>query len=380
MRSWRYSKWEGEADDPLELEAIMDMLADLLIEGRQGIWFEDESGITFKDIQDILDALEVLEQQGLLPERYQGEEGMKKLMERLEEEGYIRRERQKPDLTQKGLERVSEKTLRDLLQSIGKSGVGHHETRQPGTGIETDYSTKPYEYGDPLNLDVSGTLLNAAIREGPKVPLPLEADDLEIYQSEHMAPCATVLCLDCSHSMILYGEDRWTPARRVAMALAHLIRTQYPGDSLNVVLFHDDAEEIRPDDLLYTDIGPHYTNTREGLILAQRILSRKRTLNRQIIMITDGKPSVITEGDRIYRDPSWGLNPLIVTKTLDEARRCRNSGVIINTFMLARDMTLVDFVRKVTSITRGRAYFASPRTLGQYLLLDFMTRKGRRIK
>ena len=198
-------------------------------------------------------------------------------------------------------------------------------------------------------------------------------------QCEYQSSCATVVMLDCSHSMILYGEDRFTPAKKVALALATLIRTQYPGDSLHMVLFHDSAEEIPLQELARVQVGPYYTNTREGLRLAQRILSRQKKDMRQIVMITDGKPSALTlEDGRIYKN-AFGLDPLVVSETLHEVARCRRNGILINTFMLASDYGLVNFVQKVTEICRGKAYFTTPYTLGQYLLMDYMQKKVKHI-
>jgi Ca-activated chloride channel family protein len=185
--------------------------------------------------------------------------------------------------------------------------------------------------------------------------------------------------LDCSHSMILYGEDRFTPAKKVAMALSHLIRTQYPGDSLSLVLFHDSAEELPLSQLARVKVGPYYTNTREGLRMAQRILQRQRKDMKQIVMITDGKPSALTlEDGRIYKN-AFGLDPLVVSETLKEVSKCKRAGVLINTFMLASDYGLVQFVQKVTEMCRGKAYFTTPYTLGQYLLMDYMSRKTKAV-
>jgi Ca-activated chloride channel family protein len=283
------------------------------------------------------------------------------------------------EVTDKSLDFLGFKTLKDLLGSLGKSSFGRHDTRDLATGIETSGSSKQYEFGDMLNLDVSETLFSAIRREGPKMPLDMEYSDLHVHQSEYQSSCATVLMLDCSHSMILYGEDRFTPAKRVALALAHLIRTQYPGDSLRCVLFHDSAEELAISQLARVQVGPYYTNTRDGLILARRLLNRERKDMRQIIMITDGKPSCLTlEDGRVYRN-AYGLDPLVISRTLEEVNHCKKQGILINTFMLASDYGLVNFVQKVTEICRGKAYFTTPYTLGQYLLMDYMNRKTRTI-
>ncbi|MGB6989338.1 MAG: VWA domain-containing protein, partial [Candidatus Sulfotelmatobacter sp.] len=254
-----------------------------------------------------------------------------------------------------------------------------HDTRDLSTGIEASGASRTYEFGDTLNLDITATLSSAIQREGLGLPLNIEYRDLQVHQCEYQSSCATVLMLDCSHSMILYGEDRFTPAKKVAMALSHLIRTQYPGDSLSLVLFHDSAEEVPLSQLARVKVGPYYTNTREGLRLAQRILQRQRKDMKQIVMITDGKPSALTlEDGRIYKN-AFGLDPLVVSQTLEEVSKCKRAGVLINTFMLASDYGLVQFVQKVTEMCRGKAYFTTPYTLGQYLLMDYMSRKTKTI-
>jgi len=282
-------------------------------------------------------------------------------------------------LTEKGVDFLGYKTLKHLLGSIGKSSFGSHETEHLATGIEAEAASKLYEYGDTLNLDVNATLTSAIEREGLGVPINLEYEDLRVYQAEYRSSSATVLMLDCSHSMILYGEDRFTPAKKVALALTHLIRTQYPGDTLRVVLFHDTAEEIPLGQLAHAQVGPYHTNTAEGLKLARRLLLGQRKDMRQIIMITDGKPSALTLPDgRIYVN-SMGLDPQILQATYREVALCRRSGIMINTFMLARDRSLVEFVKKVSAICRGKAYFTNTMTLGQFILMDFMRRKTRRV-
>jgi Ca-activated chloride channel family protein len=262
---------------------------------------------------------------------------------------------------------------------MGRASFGRHDTRDLATGVEASGPSKQWEFGDTMNLDVSGTLLNTIARDGLRLPLEVEYRDLQVRQAEYQSSCATVVMLDCSHSMILYGEDRFTPAKRVALALSHLLRTQYPGDSLHLVLFHDSAEEVPLSQLARVRVGPHYTNTREGLRVAQRILRRERKDMKQIVMITDGKPSALTEDDgRIYRNP-FGLDPRVVALTLKEVAACRRQGVLVNTFMLARDRDLVAFVKKVTEMCRGKAYFTTPYSLGQYVLMDYLNRKVRKV-
>lgn len=316
-----------------------------------------------------------------------------RLARQLVNEGYVRLDAQQGtagaggnaegnstvEITDKAIDFLGYKTLKDLLGSLGKSSFGAHETRDLATGIEASGASKQYEFGDTLNLDISTTLFSAMRREGPKLPLNLEYKDLHVHQSEYRSSCATVLMLDCSHSMILYGEDRFTPAKKVALALAHLIRTQFPGDTLRCVLFHDSAEEVRLSELARVHVGPWYTNTRDGLILAQRMLEKERKDMKQIIMITDGKPSALTLDDgRMYRN-AFGLDPLVISRTLEEVGRCKRKGILINTFMLASDYGLVQFVQQVTELCRGKAYFTTPYTLGEYLLLDYMNRKSKTI-
>ncbi len=417
MKNIKYSKYTGMDWDSLSLEELLNKLSDFLL---QSGFFQDYYGLNdtgqdhnLQNLHDaILDALlnqdmlsdELLEK--LMEGSAQDQDAklsqlVQKLMERLREEGYLSYSDGPPgadnatsgpghenseagqvrfELTNKSLDFLGYKTLKDLLGSLGRSHFGRHDTRDMATGIETSGASKSYEFGDTLNLDVSGTLLNAVRREGLGMPLKLDYPDLMIHQSEYQSSCATVLMLDCSHSMILYGEDRFTPAKRVAMALAHLIRTQYPGDSLNLVLFHDSAEELPLSQLARVQVGPYYTNTCEGLRLARRILARQRKDMKQIIMITDGKPSALTkENGMIYKN-SFGLDPVVVRETLREVSTCRKSGIMINTFMLARDYDLVSFVKKVTEICRGKAYFTTPYTLGQYLLLDYMQNKVKTIR
>jgi Ca-activated chloride channel family protein len=279
------------------------------------------------------------------------------------------------ELTDKSVDFLGFKALKGLLGGLGKANLGQHETKELSTGVEVVGSSKRYEFGDTLNLDVSRTLLSAVRREGLGVPLNLIADDLHVHQAEYRSSCATVLMLDCSHSMILYGEDRFTPAKRVTLALSHLIRTQYPGDRLHLVLFHDSAEEVPLSRLASVHVGPFHTNTAEGLRLAQEILMRQRSDMRQIIMITDGKPSALTlEDGRIYKNP-FGLDPLILDQTFEQVVECRRKGIMINTFMLARDYSLVGFVKKLTEIVQGKAYFTTPSQLGQYVLMDYVKRK-----
>ena len=427
---YRYSKFTGDDLDEVDLEELLSRLSDLMLSSGfdDGYSIPGEDGHSMQSLHDAI--MEALLNGGLLSdetlERLLGkdwqtsdeseaklDELIQRIIEKLQHQGYLtsspdlenERERRdgtgpgvgsaeqsfKFEITDKSLDFLGYRALRDLLGSMGKSSLGRHDTREMATGVEASGAPKRYEFGDTMNLDASATILNAVSRARSN-PAPLASDpksgslqihvdyeDLMVAQGEYQSSCATVLMLDCSHSMILYGEDRFTPAKRVALALANLIRLQYPGDALKVVLFHDSAEEIPLSQLARVKVGPYYTNTREGLRLARRLLERQQKDMRQIVMITDGKPSALTRPDgRIYRN-AFGLDPFIVSETVAEVAACRNAGILINTFMLARDYDLVSFVRKVAEICHGKAYFTTPRTLGRYVLMDYMDKKTRTV-
>ncbi|HEV3041067.1 MAG TPA: VWA domain-containing protein [Candidatus Angelobacter sp.] len=410
MKYTKYSKYVADLADELSLEDLLNALSDYLLESgfQNSMYFQqmDEHSLDalreairqalemgdFMDEQ-MRERLEQMQMDGTL------EELVEKLINRMQQEDFIsvddpfdRNEQATTpgqtgeaqgqvrfEITDKSLDFLGYKTLRDLLGSLGRSSFGRHDTRDLATGIESSGASKRYEFGDTLNLDITETLASAIQRDGLQLPLNIEYSDLHVHQCEYQSSCATVVMLDCSHSMILYGEDRFTPAKKVAMALSQLIRTQYPGDSLSLVLFHDSAEELPISQLARVKVGPYYTNTREGLRVAQRILQRQKKDMKQIIMITDGKPSALTlEDGRIYKN-AFGLDPLVVSQTLEEVSRCKRAGIMINTFMLASDYGLVQFVQKVSQMCRGKAYFTTPQTLGQYLLMDYMSRKMKTI-
>ncbi|HET8667467.1 MAG TPA: VWA domain-containing protein [Terriglobales bacterium] len=413
MKFIRYSKYVPDPASELSMQDLLNALSDFLLNSGfqnpyQSFYEMPNDEQTMDDLRDAIeqallgeDSLEEAMREQLQQMKEDGtlDNLIEQLMKQMEQEDYISIDNppdasQQPstggqvgrsqaqvkfEITDKSLDFLGYRTLRDLLGSLGKSSFGRHDTRDLATGIEASGASKTYEFGDTLNLDITATLSSAIQREGLTLPLKLEYSDLQVHQCEYNSSCATVLMLDCSHSMILYGEDRFTPAKKVAMALSHLIRTQYPGDSLNLILFHDSAEEVPLSQLARVKVGPYYTNTREGLRLAQRILQHQRKDMKQIVMITDGKPSALTlEDGRIYKN-AFGLDPLVVSQTLEEVSKCKRSGVMINTFMLASDFGLVQFVQKVTEMCRGKAYFTTPYTLGQYLLMDYMSRKTRTI-
>jgi Ca-activated chloride channel family protein len=457
MKFTRYSKFNGLDVYGINLGDLMESLSDSLLSSG----YDDDYYWTREQIHrdTSLDALrrallEALMEQRLLSQhqiqqmldenegRYEGsqvQEMLNQLIERLVEEGYLklheepltaqqRREMMgengagrieeplprnvKFEVTEKGLDFLGYKTLRNLLGSLGKSSMGRHDTAHLATGVEAEAASKPYEFGDTINLDVNTTLVSAMQRASQEqaehaggvrtvFPLNLEYRDLHVHQCDYQSSCATVVMLDCSHSMILYGEDRFTPAKKVALALGHLIRTQYPGDSLKVVLFHDTAEELPMAKLASTQVGPYHTNTAEGLRLARRILQAQRKDMKQIVMVTDGKPTACfidgaaaasfagqrygppaTAGGsdrRLYKN-SMGGDPWVMEATFREVQACRKAGIVINTFMLASDYYLVEFVKEMTAMTNGKAYFANPSNLSQFVLIDFLRRRKSRVK
>jgi Ca-activated chloride channel family protein len=422
MKIIRYGRYTGEPADAVDLEELMRRLSDFFLRSgfesqffdlaeydpqrtmealRQAILQALEEGDLFPDGALSEEMRKLLRNPGALDHK-QVRELLDQIIERMTQEGYINpqphvasppqqsalgqtgpaRERNTEarfEITDKTIDFLGYKTLRDLLASFGRSSFGRHDTRDLATGVESGGASRAYEFGDTVNLDISATLFNAVRREGARVPIELDYPDLMVHQCEYQSSCATVMMLDCSHSMILYGEDRFTPAKKVALALSQLIRTQYPGDSLSLVLFHDSAEEVPLAELARVQVGPFYTNTREGLRVARRILQRQKKDMRQIVMITDGKPSALTlEDGRIYKN-AFGLDPFVVSQTLEEVNKCKRAGILINTFMLSSDYSLVHFVRKVTEMCRGKAYFTTPYTLGQYLLMDYVNRKTRHV-
>ncbi|HEX6730097.1 MAG TPA: VWA domain-containing protein [Pyrinomonadaceae bacterium] len=440
MRFTRYSKFKGFDVSALNLGELMDGMSDALLDSG---YDDDYYWNRQRRPQDTsLDSLrrallQALLNQSLLTEqqvqemladnegRFKGsllEQLLNELIERLVDEGYLTlheattppsESQDRPgngqgefsdplprnvrfEVTEKGLDFLGYKTLRNLLGSFGKSAFGRHDTEHLSTGVEAAAVSKRYEFGDTINLDVNTTLLSAIQREGVKVPLNLEYRDLHVHQCDYQSSCATVVMLDCSHSMILYGEDRFTPAKKVALAMSHLIRTQYPGDSLKVVLFHDSAEELPLGKLATTHVGPYHTNTAEGLRLSRRLLQAQRSEMKQIVMVTDGKPTACYIGQsssrgagtvnkpggpsrRLYKN-SMGGDPFVMAETFREVQACRKAGIMINTFMLASDYYLVDFVKQMTAMTNGKAYFANPSNLSQFVLIDFLRRRTRRIR
>jgi Ca-activated chloride channel homolog len=316
-----------------------------------------------------------LQEQGYLPK----ELDLEAFFASLEEEQLVGRDSEGGlQLTSGGERRIRKSAFEEVFSSLKRAGPGYHPIHAAGDGIERLPETRPYSFGDELHLLEHARSLQNAMRR-TQGELELAEEDLEVYETEHLTSCATIVAIDISHSMILYGEDRITPAKTVALALTELITTKYPKDHLGVILFGDRAERVALSDIPYIEAGPFHTNTREALPLARGLLARQKQPNKQIFLVTDGKPSAITDGGRIYKNP-FGLDMKIVNLTLEEADLCRRQKVVITTFMLATDPMLTQFVEKLTQINRGRAYFASPYNLGEFILADYIRNRRRRIR
>jgi Ca-activated chloride channel homolog len=358
-----YSQWKGPRPQDLEfLRQLMDIYRNLLLQ-------------TGGDVDEALKWMQHFgEQYGFFNATF----GLEQFKQLLEQSGEAQRTPQGFAVTPQGEKRIRQDSLNEIFNALQAGGAGDHRTPQAGAGGERLSETRPWRFGDDLgDLDALGTVSNAVRNHGVE-DLRIAEDDLEVFEQEHLSSCATVLMVDISHSMILYGEDRITPAKKIALALAHLIETRYPKDSLDVVLFGDDAVRVRDRELMKIQAGPFHTNTKAGLVLARRILEGRKGVNKQIFMVTDGKPSAIREDGRLYKNP-FGLDPRIVNRTLEEASFCRRKRITITTFMLATDPPLLDFVRRLTELNHGRIYEADPQNLGAYVFRDFVRNRRKRL-
>ena len=358
-----YSRWQGPRPEDLQfIRQMMEIYRNLLLQ-------------TGGDADEALRWMEHFgEQYGFFNDTF----GIAEFKKLLEQTGEAERTPQGFEVTPKGEKRIRQDSLNEIFSTLQAGGPGDHRSPVAGKGGERLSETRPYRFGDNLSdLDALGSVGRAVMNHGIE-DLSLTEDDLQVFETEHLSACATVLMVDISHSMILYGEDRITPAKKIALALSQLIQTRYPRDTLDVVLFGDDAVRVPLRDLLKIQAGPYHTNTRAGLQLAQRVLASRKGVNKQIFMITDGKPSAIHEHGRIYKNP-FGLDPKIVNKTLEEAAYCRRKGVTITTFMLATDYPLLDFVRKLTALNHGRIYETDPNNIGAYVFRDFVRNRRKRL-
>ncbi len=360
---FRYSKWQpGSTTDEQRLEQLTQLFSYLTVQ-------------TSGDVEEALEWLrQIAEEYGLFDENLT----MDDLIDKLREMGIIEDAETGLTLTSKGVQRIRQDALKEIFTSLRKSPAGSHETPYTGSGVDRLSETKKFNFGDqPTNIDLTSTLTNAFRRDGID-DFTLREEDLEVYETEHQTSCATVLMLDISHSMILYGEDRITPAKQVALALSELIMTRYPKDYLAMVVFGDDAQLVSINELPFLSVGPYHTNTRAGLQLARNLLRRHGNANKQIFMVTDGKPSAMFDSNgRLYKN-SFGLDPRIVNKTLDEAVACRREHIPITTFMVARDPYLVNFVEELTKANQGRAYYSGLSNLGEFVFVDYIRNRRKK--
>lgn len=361
---FQYSRWnEHSATDEQKLEQLTRLFNYLVLQ-------------TGGDVEEALQWLRQLaEEYGIFDENL----SMEELIEKLKELGVIEEVNSKFELTTKGIQKIRVDALKEIFSSLKKNQFGSHETPHTGSGVERLSETKKWNFGDmPTNIDLTSTMTNALKRDGID-NFNLQEDDLEVYETEHLSSCATVVMIDISHSMVLYGEDRITPAKQVAMALAELIQTKFPKDFLACLTFGDDAQLISLAEIPFLQVGPFHTNTRAGLQMARNILRKCGNANKQIFMVTDGKPSAMfDDAGRLYKN-SFGLDPKIVNKTLDEAVQCRREKITISTFMIAQDQYLVNFVEELTKANKGRAYYSSLSNLGQFIFVDYIRNRRKRV-
>jgi uncharacterized protein with von Willebrand factor type A (vWA) domain len=363
---FRYSEWSEEQHG--QGQPAFDRLFDL---------FQQLLQFTAGDAAEALNWLTQLDKRyGLTDDTM----GIGDFIEELKKRGYLKEDEEGvARITARTERSLRQRSLEEVFRQLRKSGRGQHKTPFAGQGDDRTPETRAWRFGDdPHLLDVTETL-SKSFRRGGVERWSLAEDDFEVHDTEHHTSMSTVLMIDLSHSMVLYGEDRITPARRTAMALAELIMTHYPKDTLDLVAFGNDAWEVSVKDLPYLEVGPYYTNTRAGLQRARDLLHRRKTRNKQIFMITDGKPSCHYEYGRMYRN-AFGLDRRIVNKVLDEAVVCRREGIAITTFMIARDPYLQNFVRELTEANHGRAYYASLDNLGEFIFEDYIRNRRKRVR
>jgi uncharacterized protein with von Willebrand factor type A (vWA) domain len=343
----------------------MQQMEDLLKFARWG--YGDPADMDLESVREILGQ-----------EAHDDLEELQRMRQMLEEAGLLRRTGAGMQLTPAGQRKIGAKALRDIFKEMKKSLFGNHHAILRGASGDRIDETKTYEFGDPFHLDIGQTLKNAIIRQYKGVPVGVDPVDFEVYRTELLTRSSTVIMVDMSHSMELYDYNRFTAAKKVALALESLIRTQFPRDKLYIVGFGDYARQVKLGDIPYLSVGPEHTNTQEGLELSRKLLSREGGTNKQIIMITDGRPTAARINGRLFIH-TWGLHPAILEETYMAAERCRRSQITINTFMLADDYYLIHFVKEMTRICRGRAFYTTPSRLGEYILVDYINRKRKRI-
>lgn len=368
---FRYFEWD-ERYNPNKLKSSFDTLWDL---------FQQLITTASGNVNQALNWLSELDKQFKITDQFAKNYGLDTFINELKERGYVENNNDNTDIiiTKKTEQSLRKKCLQEIFKSLNKGGNGTHKTQHTGRGQERQPETKKWnKIYDLGQIDTVKTILNM-FHHSSLDNFNLQEEDLEIYETDHYTSVATVLLIDLSHSMILYGEDRITPAKKVAMALSELIMNNYAKDSLDIVAFGNEAWQISVQDLPYLKAGPYHTNTKQGLEVARHILERKKNTNKQIFMITDGKPSCMIENGKFYKN-SFGLDRKIINKVLDEAVKCRREKITITTFMIASDSYLQSFVREMTQVNNGKAYFASLNNLGGYIFEDYIRNRKKNIQ
>ena len=366
MNGFRFTEFVPDMNGKQKFDALLNIFLQLL-------------NITSGDVAQSLSLMNDLDQKyGLTDNEY----GMGDFIQELKDKNYIKEDEENNSIlimTAKSEQSIRRQSLEEIFHKLKKTGRGNHRTPFAGQGDEKTADRRDYQFGDsPDQIDMTESIKNSQINHGLS-DFKLTEDDLEVEEREFKTYTSTVLMIDISHSMILYGEDRITPAKKVAMGLAELITTKYPKDKLDIIVFGNDAWPIEIRDIPYLEVGPYHTNTFAGLELAMDILRRKKAANKQIFMITDGKPTCLKEGLKYYKN-SFGLDRKIVNKTLDQAARCRRLGISITTFMIARDPYLQRFVREFTKTNQGRAYYSSLTGLGEYIFEDYVRNRRKKVR
>ena len=365
MVGYRFAEYIPDDEDGNPFDRLLKLFMELLV-------------YTAGDIAEALQWMNELDKEYHLTD---DDYGMGDFIQDLKDKGYIKDDGNEGQftLTAKSEQSIRQRSLEEIFGKLKKTGQGNHRTHYSGTGDEISSDTRPYQFGDRLeNIEMSDSLRNAQINHGIG-DLRLTEDDLEVIETEYKTQTSTVLMIDISHSMILYGEDRITPAKKVAMALSELITTKYPKDTLDIIVFGDDAWPIEIKDLPYLQVGPFHTNTVAGLELAMDILRRRKNANKQIFMITDGKPTCLKEGIKYYKN-SFGLDRKILNRTLNLAGQCRRLGIKVTTFMVASDPYLQKFVQEFTEVNNGKAFYTSLKGLGDYVFEDYEKNRRRNVR
>lgn len=343
--------------------------------------FQQLITISSGDVNQALQWLTELDNEYNITDQFEDGYSIGDFIQDLKDKDYLKQDNEQDQLviTRKTERSLRERSLEEIFKNLEKGAAGDHKTQHTGKGLERQPETRRWSKNDDIGqIDSVSTMLNM-LHHSSLDSFELHEDDLEVYETDHYTSVATVLLIDLSHSMILYGEDRITPAKKVAMALSELIMNNYAKDSLDIVAFGNEAWQISVDDLPYLKVGPYHTNTKQGLEVARHILQRKKFANKQIFMITDGKPSCMLENGRLYKN-SFGLDRKIVNKVLDEAVKCRRDKITITTFMIASDPYLQSFVREMTEANKGKAYFASLDDLGGYIFEDYIKNRQRNVR